>query len=288
MKKSINANYSGEWYYNWKDDIQEVPDYEDDIWYDVAENMIASNQKEYEDYDVWDIVSDIINLWKIEKRSRLYDYLLKWYGSEAELLNNVRDVYNTRDAIYFVTGCGYSIWSADLLGGSADGRAEREFDRFVDNGGKRIESSKSIKASGENYSLKDIEPESDVIFLPGSGSVLGYGSRIAVVYFNEEGGENSDGCFEIELMYPDEILEAYEEAKSKMAKPNKSSWEADYDMYDYFHDALAAICQGGWECCDTNCSDFQYFIDNFNKADYVPNGAEDEMNYLVNWAKSQV
>ena len=288
MRKSINADYSGEWYYNWKDDIQEVPDYEDDIWYDVAENMIASNQKEYEDYDVWDIVSDIINLWKIEKRSRLYDYLLKWYGSETELLNNVRDVYNTRDAIYFVTGCGYSIWSADLLGGSADGRAEREFDRFVDNGGKRIESAKSIKASRENYSLEDIVPEKDVIFLPGSGSVLGYSNQIAVVYFNANGGYTGDGCFEIELMTPEEILEAYDAAKTAMESSKRKSWESDYDMFDYFHDALSSICQGEWEGCDTTCGDFDYFVENFYNADYIPKDPTDEMNYLVEWAKSQV
>lgn len=133
------------YYYNWEDDIIEVEASEanDDIWYAVAENM-QRTEPEYKDWDVFDIMSDIICIWKIEKRSRLYDYLLKWYGSEEELLKNVRDVYDTNYAIYFVTGVGYSIFSADLLGGTADGNARREFDQFVNNGGKRQEESKKI------------------------------------------------------------------------------------------------------------------------------------------------
>ena len=133
MMKYVKADT---YYYNWRDDIEEVEptEYNDDIWYAVAENMKETEPDEYEDYDVLDIMSDIIFIWKIEKRSRLYDYLLKWYGSEEELLRNVRDVYDTGRAIYFVTGCGYSFFDSDLLGGNADGRTVKEFERFIDNG----------------------------------------------------------------------------------------------------------------------------------------------------------
>ena len=147
--------------YYWEDDILEVdPSSEatDDIWYAVAEN-IQQTDPDYADWDVFDIMGDIISIWKIEKRSRLYDCLLKWYGSEEELLKNVRDVLDTNDAIYFVTGCGYSIWSADLLGGTADGVAKRDFDRFVENGCKK-EEAKVEEAKGlydQTYEIGDIE-----------------------------------------------------------------------------------------------------------------------------------
>lgn len=147
--------------YYWEDDILEVdPSSEatDDIWYAVAEN-IQQTDPDYADWDVFDIMGDIISIWKIEKRSRLYDCLLKWYGSEEELLKNVRDVLDTNDAIYFVTGCGYSIWSADLLGGTADGVAKRDFDRFVENGCKK-EEAKVEEAKGlydQTYKVTDIE-----------------------------------------------------------------------------------------------------------------------------------
>lgn len=142
--------------YNWKDDIEEVDSSEenDDIFYAVAEN-IQQTDEYYKDWDVFQIMSDIICLWKIQKRSRLYDYLLKWYGSEEELLANVRDVYDTNNAIYFVTGAGYSIFSADLLGGTADGIAEREFDNFVNNGGKKAEAKEII----ENKDVKTEDTE---------------------------------------------------------------------------------------------------------------------------------
>ncbi|MBO7614972.1 MAG: hypothetical protein J6T15_04690 [Bacilli bacterium] len=130
--EKINDVMNESYTYFWQDDIEEV-DYSEDndeIWYAVASNMCEKEPEEYGD-DPTEVMSDIISIWKIEKRSRLYKYLLKWYGSEEKLLDNVRDVYETDNAIYFVTGCGYSIFSADLLGGTADGNAGREFDAMV-------------------------------------------------------------------------------------------------------------------------------------------------------------
>ena len=127
-KEEINESNG---YYNWKDDIEDVEATEenDDIWYAVAENMVENG--DYKGYDVMEVMSDIIHLWKIDKNSMLYDYLLKWYGSEEELLKKVRDVYNTNDAIYFVTGSGYAFFDNDLLGGNADGTTEKKFEEFM-------------------------------------------------------------------------------------------------------------------------------------------------------------
>ena len=120
-------------YYNWKDDIFEVGTGEenDDIWYAVAENMCETDPESYGD-DPLAVMSNIISVWGISKNSRLYNYLLKWYGSKEKLMKRVRDAYETSSAIYFVTGCGYSIFDADLLGGNADGTKAKEFYKFVD------------------------------------------------------------------------------------------------------------------------------------------------------------
>ena len=130
----INHPMNESYRYNWRDDIEDLSDSyneeNDQIFYEVAENMVENG--DYKGYDVYEVMSDIIGLWKISKRSRLYKYLLKWYGSEEKLLANVRDVLDKNDAIYFVTGCGYSLFDKDLLGGNADGTTAKKFDTFVD------------------------------------------------------------------------------------------------------------------------------------------------------------
>lgn len=130
--RKINHPMNESYVYNWKDDIEDIEATEanDDIWYAVAENMCEKEPDEYGS-DPYEVMSNIINLFKVPKRSRLYKYLIKWFGSEEKLLSEVRDVYETNDAIYFVTGCGYAIFDADLLGGNADGETERKFDQFV-------------------------------------------------------------------------------------------------------------------------------------------------------------
>ena len=136
VDKKVTEAYN----YNWKDDIEEVDNTEanDELAYAFAENLIETDP-DYANYDdPWDVLSQIIYIWKIAKRSRLYDFLLKWYGSEEEMKKHIRSFYETSDAIYFETGAGYSFFSADLLGGTEDGNAAREFDDFVKNGGKRV------------------------------------------------------------------------------------------------------------------------------------------------------
>lgn len=157
--KGINNPMNESYRYDWRDDIEEV-DYNDegndDIFYSVAENIVDTDEYgEYEGRDrddtISEVMSDIIGLYKINKRSRLYKYLLKWYGSEEKLLKSVRDVYDTDNAIYFVTGCGYAIFDNDLLGGNADGETERKFNKFVDEQEGNLNESMSDPVDVINY-----------------------------------------------------------------------------------------------------------------------------------------
>lgn len=115
--------------YDWKKDIKDMEG-NDDIYYSYAENMAEQYPEQYGG-DVDSVLQQLICVWKIDKNSKLYDLLLEWYGSEEKLLQEVRNVWDTDDAIYFETGIGYSIFDADLLGGNADGETERKFDSFV-------------------------------------------------------------------------------------------------------------------------------------------------------------
>lgn len=70
-------------------------------------------------------------LWAIPLDSRLMELLIEWYGGFAELAASARSSFTADSHFYFVTGMGYDIMSADLLGGTADGQAARGFDAFV-------------------------------------------------------------------------------------------------------------------------------------------------------------
>lgn len=70
-------------------------------------------------------------LWAIPLDSTLMEMLIEWYGGFAELSASARSSFTADSHFYFVTGMGYDIMSADLLGGTADGQAAREFDAFV-------------------------------------------------------------------------------------------------------------------------------------------------------------
>lgn len=155
LKKLNEASY-----YNWRNDINDVTERNDEssdeLFYAVAENIMENHPEDYpEATDPLEIVSDIIGLWEIPKDTQLYDYLLKWYGSKEEMEKHVRDYYETSDAIYFVTGCNYSIFDADLLGGNADGETARAFDKFVENGGVK----EPVNESADTSDVIDITEE---------------------------------------------------------------------------------------------------------------------------------
>lgn len=171
--------------YNWRDDIEELENTEanDELAYAFAENLIETDP-DYANYDdPWDVLSQIIYIWKIAKRSRLYDFLLKWYGSEEEMKKHIRSFYETSDAIYFETGAGYSFFSADLLGGTADGNAAREFDDFVKNGGKKVES-RQVESKSLNWKVLDWNRVDDYTI---KGAVR-YNNELYLFDYNSDGG----------------------------------------------------------------------------------------------------
>lgn len=129
--------------YDWRRDIEDVyqvmnTDDMLEISYAIAEQIvIKDNICDPDDPEFEDAVAeeaDFIGLYRISKYSRLYDLLCDWYdGIDEDMEERIRGFYDDGDYIYFVTGCGYSIYSADLLAGGSDGIAEREFDTFVRN-----------------------------------------------------------------------------------------------------------------------------------------------------------
>lgn len=137
--------------YYWRDDILDVTndapidqevtwsgDEQYEIFYRAGEAIVDENGMVAYDCDrdeaIEEEASNIIGLWAISTDSELYDLLLEWYdGDEDKMMRNVRNSFYWDDYLMFVTGCGYSIWSADLFGGKSDGRAEQEFNDFVRN-----------------------------------------------------------------------------------------------------------------------------------------------------------
>ena len=138
--------------WTWTDDVVEIQDCVgefsqdqiDELYYEAGKTIVKSNGYDYYDIEegdddalseaAWEEASNIINLWRIRTDSRLYDYLQRWYDYKGKNLeDNVRDCFYAYGCLFFVTGTGYSLFSDDLLGGSSDGRARKEFDDFVKN-----------------------------------------------------------------------------------------------------------------------------------------------------------
>jgi hypothetical protein len=117
-------------YYDWRADIEDCTDtVDEDTLYRIGERIV---EEDGEEDDPIEAVSNVISIWRIDMNSDLYDDLLSWYGNDEEnLLRNVRSSVISDGYLYFVTGCGYRIFSADLLGGTADGEAERKFEEFI-------------------------------------------------------------------------------------------------------------------------------------------------------------
>lgn len=137
--------------YNWRDDIFYVTgalssDNElegvdiDELVDAAAQRIVDENGADYYDcpeYAVQEEASEFagggsMTLWAIPRLTRLYGFLVDWYDIESAIYENARNAFCDDDNMYFVTGMGYDIMSADLLGGTADGRATRDFDEFVE------------------------------------------------------------------------------------------------------------------------------------------------------------
>ena len=129
--------------YIWVDEIEDayevLPGEEvAEICYEIAKKeVLAEGEYSEDDPEFEDVVleeSDYIGVYRIRTSSALYNLLCEWYEQQGrDITQEVRGYYEDYygDYMYYVTGCGYDILSADLLGGSANGEARREFDAFV-------------------------------------------------------------------------------------------------------------------------------------------------------------
>lgn len=105
----------------------------DEAYWRSAERIAAE-----EGCDPCDAMDGIICLWFVAEESLLHYALERWHEERGTSLEEaVRDYVEVDEpaGFTFVTGCGYAIWSADLLGGKADGLAQREFEDFLDDRG---------------------------------------------------------------------------------------------------------------------------------------------------------
>ena len=113
-------------------DLSDYSFYEENfnLLYELASKEAYSDSEEA----IEEALSNIISVYRIHLDSLLYKALLDWYGEFATLEESVRSCTLDGDYIYFVAGCGYDIISADLLGGSADGKAKKDFIEFLNKG----------------------------------------------------------------------------------------------------------------------------------------------------------
>ena len=142
LKMGENMGYV----YFWTDDIEDAYkvlslDEQLDILYEIARSSLirdgANPDEPYFDDAVAEEAGDIIGFYRIRTDSILYQLLCDWYAQQGrDMKECIRGYYEDYygDYIYYITGCGcdrHDILSADLLGGSADGEAHRQFEAFV-------------------------------------------------------------------------------------------------------------------------------------------------------------
>ena len=118
-------------------EIQEV----ENTWEGYENNSYALTQLAYKEMDqeyienddaVFETLDSIIFIGSINKDSLLYSALVKWYKHKGDNIEEeIRSYVEDNENIYYVTGSGYDTISADLLGGSADGMARKEFMQWI-------------------------------------------------------------------------------------------------------------------------------------------------------------
>ena len=144
MKNNINKFLRR---YDWSSDVLDASEvFKDeelyDLYYQAAEKELEGDENADADA-VTEAASNIIGLYAVRTDSMLYALLLAWYGSEENLQEHVRscfyrNMYMSKNAtertelMFFVTGCGYDIMDADLLGGNCNGETKRAFNNYVD------------------------------------------------------------------------------------------------------------------------------------------------------------
>ena len=121
--------------------------------------------------------------------------------------------------------------------------------------------------------IATIQDGVDAVFLP--GKIHGCEHQAYIIYFNSE-ADGGDGCWEIEVVDKDRILNLFELVDGNAA----SFFEL---LPDWFH--------GEWYYCDKNTDWFDMYASAYPTADFIfgrDGGEYEEMMFLVNWAQSEV
>ena len=128
--------------YAWKEDIidiidnYDIPnDTKDDLLYRAGERIVEENGSEYYEGDeneaIMEEMSNIIGLFAVPKDAPLYDLLVEWHGDYDTMMETVRNAFEDDENLYFVTGTGYSLFDADLLGGNGNSETQAEFEEWL-------------------------------------------------------------------------------------------------------------------------------------------------------------
>ena len=131
-----------EYYFDWKEDIEdliELREYnrenggDDPTWSESGEYI---DTNEYLDGVLTQICDkydeDPINFFRFSTMSEFYNLLEQWADSRGESMEDiVRGYWEDGHYVYFVTGSGYDLYDADLLGGTGDGLTRDAFEEFI-------------------------------------------------------------------------------------------------------------------------------------------------------------
>lgn len=117
----------------------------------------------------------------------------------------------------------------------------------------------------------NISPGVDAVFLP--GKIHGCEWQVYIIYLNESAC-NGRGCFEIEILDNERIIDLYEHV------------EGDPER---FFELLPDWLQGEWYYCNISDEGFNDYLKSYNNADFIlgrDGSMYDEMMFLVRWARS--
>ena len=129
-----------------------------------------------------------------------------------------------------------------------------------------------MDATNNKNNARKIEEGVDAVFLP--GKIHGCEDELYIIYFNPCACDGK-GCWEIEIVDYDRILELYEEVDGN-----------DEEFFALLPDWF----QGEWCYCDADHEGFEEYSEIYWEADFIvgrDGNGHDEMMFLVNWARKR-
>lgn len=128
-------------------EMQHIDSLEFDILFDIDNETFYSledglnrcmdkiNSEEEDEETVLDAFSQGMSFELINVEGILYQALLKYYGSQKEILRNVRGAtfvdIDVERFLIFAHGLGYNMIDADLLNGQGDGKTMKKFFEII-------------------------------------------------------------------------------------------------------------------------------------------------------------